>query len=378
MNCLKEMVKWLTNFYELFLSISCSEKEYQDRKLQELNAQVSQTKRQLYEGENLAPPALPKVPPPATFPSRSECDTSHHSQHMSVHSSVSNHSGDHDSLGPRRLYNARTYQESSLCSQENRTDRPISASEVAVHKLETDFQNMQAGRLESPVSISSSQPEALDFTLGSKDSTNSSCCSDGRRFNLTQGDELDVSLEHETNYGRKSPGLHLYHTKSAENLSQTSGVHNPDIKCAVSPRRTLLTSKEMQKRSKSVDNLSRKPAPQLAQGQTESKWNVVDIDINSMGDNGSLTLGSKVSRPHHRSMGSLNVGTGRGAKAPREKASPVNSLRLRSIRQKTRNAVVCVTMATGINLYNVMVLVHLAYYKMPCLIGSFNFHSLWN
>ncbi|ELU12783.1 hypothetical protein CAPTEDRAFT_221177 [Capitella teleta] len=171
-----------------------------------------------------------------------------------------------------------------------------------VRKLDSDFQQQPAA--ESPVSLSSgsSNPGPLDFTVGSKDSNDAHDVYNS----LAQDAELDVSLEHETRSVGSVGSQDHNALHSRHNLS------NPDL-TTEQPRQTRPVTKAStdnpRLRSRSVENLTPRKSRQ---------WNMVDIDI----DNANAQTSQSAAKKH------------------RQLPPPINSSRLRPIRQKTRNAVV--------------------------------------
>ena len=204
-------------------------------------------------------------------------------------------------------YSAKAYQDRSQNRPQasHPLDLPQSAKDLLARKLEGDFQHGTHQATESPISVSSgtSMPEQLDFTVGSKDSL------DNDQYGpLAKDVELDISLEHETrSVGSASDiphqGYQLRYNRSNPDLSQDQ---------RQTARPIAAPSQDLSKlRSRSVENLSPRKT-------NHKQWNMVDIDIDT----------------------ASGARAGATAKPPRELPPPINSSRLRPIRQKTRNAVV--------------------------------------
>ena len=276
----------------------------------------------------------------------SDRQASHHSNYTSSHHSA--HSSSHTShhirslptsplqeLPPAgypqnslaeagQLYNAGSYQDRS---QQPRLDSATSnINEVLARKLEGDFQQALRQKTESPISLSSgsSQPGQLDFTVGSKDSLDNE---DNNLDNLGQDAELDISLEHETrSVGSVGSAGHM-DTQLAMQPPRHN-LSNPDLTHAHrQPRQPTKAAPVAQDasrfRSRSVENLTPR--------KSYKQWNMVDIDIDNPG---GVTGRSQQSQSGARTTRQDT------AKGTRELAPPINSSRLRPIRQKTRNAVV--------------------------------------
>lgn len=217
--------------------------------------------------------------------------------------------------GLQKKYDVKGYQESPLNTQQ----QSGSVQDLLNKNLEFELRKPHQNReLASPsLSSTSSQPGPLDFTIGSKDSESSG----DRLHNVTVGDELDISLEHETKLRPQR-----YH--SATNLAGNK-VHHAVMLRSETPNLTRPVQIRRM-RSHSVENLNRAP---LATGQ--NKWNVVDIDIDATPSNVQQPHKAK----HYNSHSELNSNSDRTV-TTKERAPAINSARLRPIRQKTRNAVV--------------------------------------
>ena len=216
--------------------------------------------------------------------------------------------------GMHKKYDVRGYQESSVNVQQCSG----SVQDLLNKNMEIDMRkgNQKRDLVSPSLSSTSSQPGPLDFTVGSKDSESSG----DRLHNVTVGDELDVSLEHET---KLLPQRYHSATNLAGNKLHQAGMHRvetPEPTRPVQMRRM---------RSHSVENLNRDPRV-----NSQNKWNVVDIDIET-----TPKSGKQLPANHYNSHGQLNNNSNR-TDSNSEKAPPINSVRLRPIRQKTRNAVV--------------------------------------
>ena len=213
---------------------------------------------------------------------------------------------------PPRHYNAHTYQDSlSLHSKTSASDA------TPTRRLDGDFRQASREHDGSPISTSSAtSTQPLDITLGSKDSGSSSGDKDTIQMTASN-DELDVSLEHETTtgygHGRQRAGSPQY---------RQQGYYGASTDLAGRPHE-MMHAPVTPSRSRSVETLDR-----------------VHVDSEVRHSVPSRRLGGHVSRPQgerHAYKGDSEAG---GTSCKRERAAPINSARLRAIRQRTRNAVV--------------------------------------
>ena len=212
---------------------------------------------------------------------------------------------------PPRHYNAHTYQDSlSLHSKTSATDA------TPTRRLDGDFRQASREHDGSPISTSSAtSTQPLEFTLGSKDDGSSSGDKDTIQMTASN-DDLDVSLEHETTTGyengRQRAGSPQYRQQGYYGAAtDLAGRPHEIMRAPVTPSR-----------SRSVETLDR------VHVESEVRHSVP-----------SRRLGGHVSRGerHAAYKGESEAG---GTSCKRERAAPINSARLRAIRQRTRNAVV--------------------------------------
>ena len=224
---------------------------------------------------------------------------------------------------PPRHYNAQAYQDASTSSLHSKTP---AADATLARRLDGDFRRASREREGSPISTSSAastQPEPLDFTLGSKGSSSNGDKDTNLVHMSASNDELDVSLEHETTPGfyhgrqgnsRQDKGSPQYRqTPQSYYASATDLANHNAVKKSVTPSRSR--SVEMLDRVH-IDSEVRHSVP------TRRSENVSR---------------SRSERPAHQGESET-----RGVSRKRERALPINSARLRPIRQRTRNAVVSV------------------------------------
>ena len=249
----------------------------------------------------------------------------------------------------RRYYDAKSY--------EDITDNGYTAMDGASRRLESDMHRRE--RAHSPASSSSSNQAPvigqLDFTMGSRESNldgsfGKTNAAESRRggthaFRRIHGhDDLDISLEHET----KGRLPHQYHNRHA---ADTDSIPSPrsDRECYQKPKQTSSLAPNFSKSSPDLQKLNYNgnpgPAPLKVYG---------DIDF-SEGSQSHQTPSSRVGHPQQGSFlqrqqsretgsdsGSTAVLRNKEGKTLRECTSPIQSARLRPIRQKTRNAVVSI------------------------------------
>ena len=215
---------------------------------------------------------------------------------------------------PPRNYNAHAYQDSlSLHSKTSASDA------TPTRRLDGDFRQASLEHDGSPISSSSAaSTQPLDITFGSKDGGSSSGDKDTIQMTASN-DELDVSLEHETTtgygHGRQRAGSPQY---------RQQGYYGASTDLAAGHPHEMMRAPVTPSRSRSVETLDR-----------------VHVDSEVRHSVPSRRLGGHVSRSqgvrHAAYKGESEVG---GTSCKRERAAPINSARLRAIRQRTRNAVV--------------------------------------
>ncbi len=231
-----------------------------------------------------------------------------------------------------RQYNAKTYQDLSATNK--------SVDNLA-RKLESDFTSIPNSRDASPASTASSSRPIhvdMDYTLASKDGLDSSCSSgpDERRhmYRRLASDDLDVSLEHERKGLRK-----MSHKTDME--SPRSDEYNPRHKDKHLAYKLSKSTPDLQKLSIHDNGSYTGPTPSV--GGYGDNCSVTTVKTNKpshytgVGHQQAATSLSK-SNPSLVSMAAASKSKeNKTSKAP---GSPLCALRLRPIRQKTRNAVV--------------------------------------
>ena len=210
---------------------------------------------------------------------------------------------------PPRHYNAYAYQDSlSLHSKGSAVEA------TPTRRLDSDFRQASREHDGSPISSSSAaSTQPLDFTLGSKDGSSSG---DKDTIQMTaSNDELDVSLEHETTTG------YGHQRACSPQYRQQQGYYGAATDLAGHPHEMMRAAPVTPSRSRSVETLDR-----------------VHVNSEARHSVPSRRLGH-VSRSQDERHAYKGVEEASGT-CKRERAAPINSARLRAIRQRTRNAVV--------------------------------------
>ena len=222
----------------------------------------------------------------------------------------------------RQCYNAKSYEDISGLG-----------CDVLAKKLDLDLSSgTQEKIVSSPASSNSSAPPPighLDCTIGSKDSSDSSLYNGHHRirhpYHRHIHDDLDVSLEHETK------GLQNGRRTEKEAISSPRSDHD----CYQSEKVQKLSKNNFSKSTPDLQRLNYDSTASSSKGAQLRVYGDIDVACNS-GQYGNARQMIEHSSRSHRSAVVWDK-EGRGLQ---DLTSPIQSLRLRPIRQKTRNAVV--------------------------------------
>ena len=221
-------------------------------------------------------------------------------------------------------YDARSYQDTSQCSVvKNKLD-----TDLVARKLDMDLKNVEKSRDASPTSTASSGRAVghvdLDFTIASKESENSSFSSNGDKkpimYRRLASTDLDVSLEHE----RKGK-VGRYRTDDQ------------------SPRSVKDDYERSKYRDKHLAYKLSKSTPDLLKvGNDDSSYTGVNSSSDNHQDNQCAITGvvHQAASSFCKSNPSLHSKPSKDCKVKKGTDLPLNAMRLRAIKQKTRNAVI--------------------------------------